>query len=38
MIGNHFKIKISESENNLESFTEYDKILNFYGYQRFDSN
>jgi len=37
MIGNHFKIKISESENNLESFTEFDKILNFYGYQRFGS-
>ena len=37
MIGNHFKIKISESENNLESFTEYDKILNFYCYQRFGS-
>ena len=37
MIGNHFKIKISESENNLESFTEYNKILNFYGYQRFGS-
>jgi len=37
MIGNHFKIKISESENNPESFTEYDKILNFYGYQRFGS-
>jgi tRNA pseudouridine13 synthase len=37
MIGNHFKIKISECQNNLESFTEYDKILNFYGYQRFGS-
>jgi len=37
MIGNHFKIKISESENNLESFVEIDKILNFYGYQRFGS-
>ena len=37
MIGNHFKIKISESKNNLESFTEHDKILNFYGYQRFGS-
>lgn len=37
MIGNHFKIKISESENTLESFREYDKILNFYGYQRFGS-
>ncbi|MFB5625774.1 MAG: tRNA pseudouridine(13) synthase TruD [Nitrosopumilus sp.] len=37
MIGNHFKIKISECQNNLESFTEFDKILNFYGYQRFGS-
>jgi len=37
MIGNHFKLKISDCQNNLESFTEYDKILNFYGYQRFGS-
>jgi len=37
MIGNHFKLKISECQNNLESFTEYDQILNFYGYQRFGS-
>jgi len=37
MIGNHFKLKISDCENKLESFTEYDKILNFYGYQRFGS-
>ena len=37
MIGNHFKLKISECQNKLESFTEYDKILNFYGYQRFGS-
>ena len=37
MIGNHFKIKISECSNSLSSFTEYDKILNFYGYQRFGS-
>jgi tRNA pseudouridine13 synthase len=37
MIGNHFKLKISECQNDLESFTEYDKILNFYGYQRFGS-
>ncbi|EIJ66442.1 tRNA pseudouridine synthase D [Candidatus Nitrosopumilus salaria BD31] len=37
MIGNHFKIKISECSNDLSSFTEYDKILNFYGYQRFGS-
>ncbi|NQV40343.1 MAG: tRNA pseudouridine(13) synthase TruD [Nitrosopumilus sp.] len=37
MIGNHFKLKISDCQNNLKSFTEYDKILNFYGYQRFGS-
>jgi tRNA pseudouridine13 synthase len=37
MIGNHFTLKISECQNNLESFIEYDRILNFYGYQRFGS-
>jgi tRNA pseudouridine13 synthase len=37
MVGNHFKIKISECSNGLSSFIEYDKILNFYGYQRFGS-
>ena len=37
MIGNHFKIKITECTNNLSDFTENDKILNFYGYQRFGS-
>jgi len=37
MIGNHFKLKISDCQNKLESFTEYHKILNFYGYQRFGS-
>jgi len=37
MIGNHFKIKISECSDGLNSFTEYGKILNFYGYQRFGS-
>ena len=37
MMGNHFKIKISQCSDELESFTEYDKILNFYGYQRFGS-
>lgn len=36
MIGNHFKIKISES-GDVASFNEHDKILNFYGYQRFGS-
>ena len=37
MIGNHFKIKISECSDGLSSFTEFDNILNFYGYQRFGS-
>ena len=37
MIGNHFKLKILDCKNDLESFVEYDKILNFYGYQRFGS-
>ncbi|MGH1568287.1 MAG: tRNA pseudouridine(13) synthase TruD, partial [Nitrosopumilus sp.] len=37
MIGNYFKIKISECQNDLKYFKEFDKILNFYGYQRFGS-
>ena len=37
MVANHFKIQISECSNNLSSFNEYGKILNFYGYQRFGS-
>jgi len=37
MISNHFKIKISDCSDDLSSFVEYDKILNFYGYQRFGS-
>ena len=37
MMGNHFKITISEYTKDLSSFTEYEKILNFYGYQRFGS-
>jgi tRNA pseudouridine13 synthase len=37
MIGNHFKIKIVDSKNTLSGFKEEDKILNFYGYQRFGS-
>ena len=37
MIGNHFKIKISDCKYGLSDFTEYKKILNFYGYQRFGS-
>ena len=37
MIGNHFKLTITDSQNGLESFSEYHKVLNFYGYQRFGS-
>ena len=37
MIGNHFSIKINGASNELSKFSEFDKILNFYGYQRFGS-
>jgi tRNA pseudouridine13 synthase len=37
MLGNRFKIKISDSINNISEFNEHDKILNFFGYQRFGS-
>jgi len=37
MIGNHFKIKISDCSDGLSAFTEYEKILTFYGYQSFGS-
>ena len=37
MIGNHFRIKIDGASNELIKFNEFDKILNFYGYQRFGS-
>ena len=37
MIGNHFRIKIDGASNELSKFSEFDKILNFYGYQRFGS-
>lgn len=36
MVGNHFKIKISDALR-YPDFVEHDKILNFYGYQRFGS-
>jgi tRNA pseudouridine13 synthase len=37
MIANHFNIKISDCEDRLSEFVDYQKILNFYGYQRFGS-
>lgn len=38
MIGNRFKIKIEDADfSKISSFDQHDKILNFYGYQRFGS-
>jgi tRNA pseudouridine13 synthase len=38
MIGNHFDIKIQDADFiKIGNFKEYDKILNFFGYQRFGS-
>ena len=37
MVSNHFKIKILDCSDGLSTFTEYKKILNFFGYQRFGS-
>jgi tRNA pseudouridine13 synthase len=38
MVGNHFKIKIQDSDFvKIINFKNYDKILNFFGYQRFGS-
>ena len=37
MIGNNFKIHISDCSDDLSSFTEHNHVLNFYGYQRFGS-
>ena len=35
MIGNHFEIKVENPSNHISDFNEYEKILNFFGYQRF---
>lgn len=37
MIANRFKIKLVDCDNCISDFSEYSKILNFYGYQRFGS-
>jgi tRNA pseudouridine13 synthase len=37
MIGNKFTIKITGTTSDIKKFDEYEKILNFYGYQRFGS-
>ena len=37
MLGNYFEIKISDLDGSLSFFTGDEKILNFFGYQRFGS-
>ena len=37
MIGNQFKINICDNDSDFSDFDEHQKILNFYGYQRFGS-
>ena len=37
MIGNRFEIKINDTHGTIEKFQDYEKLLNFYGYQRFGS-
>jgi tRNA pseudouridine13 synthase len=37
MLGNYFEIQISDLTESLPSFTNDEKILNFFGYQRFGS-
>ena len=37
MIGNHFIITINSLSKNIDGFSEFNNILNFFGYQRFGS-
>jgi tRNA pseudouridine13 synthase len=37
MIGNHFEIKVENPLKHISNFNENEKILNFFGYQRFGS-
>ena len=37
IVGNHFKIRISNPVGKISDFKEYEHILNFFGYQRFGS-
>lgn len=37
MIGNNFKITVTDASSDFSNFDEYDKILNYFGYQRFGS-
>ncbi|MEK6877549.1 MAG: tRNA pseudouridine(13) synthase TruD, partial [Thermoproteota archaeon] len=38
MVGNYFKIKIEDAPfSEISDFNEYERVLNFFGYQRFGS-
>lgn len=37
MIGNRFSIRISDMSGDMSGFASFDRILNFFGYQRFGS-
>jgi tRNA pseudouridine13 synthase len=37
MVGNRFMVKITGAKRDISDFSESEKILNFYGYQRFGS-
>lgn len=37
MIGNNFKITVANASSDFSNFDEFDKILNYFGYQRFGS-
>ena len=37
MIGNHFEKKVDNPSRHISDFNEYEKISNFFGYQRFGS-
>ena len=37
MVGNHFEIKVENPLKHISNFNENEKILNFFGYQRFGS-
>lgn len=37
MLGNRFRIKLYDTEKDFSRFDEYNRVLNFYGYQRFGS-
>lgn len=37
MIGNRFRVRVTGAAGDIGSFDQYERVLNFYGYQRFGS-